>query len=48
MRSFDEILAISAELKGSFNAVLDGIDAPLTNAALSKISDDRWLSQMTR
>jgi len=48
MRSFDEILAISAERKGSFSAVLGGIEAPLTHAELSKISDDRWLSQMTR
>jgi 3-methyladenine DNA glycosylase Tag len=48
MRSFDEILTISAERKGSFSAVLDGIDAPLTDAVLSEFSDDRWLSQMTR
>lgn len=48
MRTFDEILAISAERKGGFGAVLDGIDAPLSSADLARIPDDRWLSGMTR
>ncbi len=48
MRRFDDILAISAERKGSFSAVLEGIDPPLSDAALSEIPDDRWLSKMTR
>lgn len=48
MRTFKEILAISAERKGSFEAVLKGIDPPLDAAALAKIPDDRWLAAMTR
>ena len=48
MRTFKEILAISAERKGSFEAVLMGIDPPLDAAALANIPDDRWLAAMTR
>ncbi len=48
MRSFDDILAISAERKGGFGAVLDGMDPPKSAAELAAIPDDRWLSGMTR
>lgn len=48
MRSYDDILAISAERKGGFGAVLDGIDPPKSDAELVAIPDDRWLSNMTR
>ena len=48
MRTFDEILAISAERKGSFDAVLGQINPPATGAELTAIPDDRWLSEMTR
>ena len=48
MRDFDEILAISADRKGGVAAVLSGIDPPATQAALTEVPDDRWLSSMTR
>ena len=48
MRSFDDILAISAERKGGFGAVLDGIEPPLAENDLAAIADDRWLSMMTK
>lgn len=48
MRSIDDILAISAERKGSIKAVLDGLALPKTTAELASISDDRWLATMTR
>lgn len=48
MRSFDEILAIAAERKGGFGAVLDDIEAPASPEALAALPDDRWLSAMAR
>jgi len=48
MRSFDDILAISAERKGGFGAVLDDITPPLDRQVLAAIPDDRWLSMMTK
>lgn len=48
MRSFDEILAISAERKGGFANVLGDIEGPASVDDLAKIPDDRWLAGMTR
>ena len=48
MRDFDELLSIAAERKGSVETVLGSIDAPKTAEELAKISDDRWLSMMTK
>ncbi|MFV2002328.1 MAG: DNA-3-methyladenine glycosylase I [Paracoccaceae bacterium] len=48
MRSFDEILEISAARKGGRAAVLDRIQPPKTVGQLAAITDDRWLSAMTR
>lgn len=48
MRRFDDLLAMAAERKGSFGAVLDSIDEPQTEDALAKLPDDRWLSMMTK
>lgn len=48
MRQFDDLLAMAAERKGSFGAVLEAIDPPKTHAQLSSVPDDRWLSMMTK
>ena len=48
MRKFDELLAIAAERKGGFSAVLDTIDPPSADRTLVEIPDDRWLSMMTK
>ena len=48
MRDFDELLSIAAERKGSVENVLGAIDAPKTAQELAKITDDRWLSMMTK
>ena len=48
MRSFDEILAISANRHGGVDAVLNSIDPPADAEALAAIPDDRWLAEMTR
>lgn len=48
MKSFNDILAISAERKGGINAVLDSIQPPLDDDDIAAIPDDRWLAQMTR
>ena len=48
MRDFDELLSIAAERKGSVENVLGAIDAPKTAQELTKITDDRWLSMMTK
>lgn len=48
MRDFDELLSIAAERKGSVENVLGSIDAPKTAEELAKITDDRWLSMMTK
>lgn len=48
MRTFDDLLFMAVERKGSFGAVLDSIEAPQTNEQLASIPDDRWLSMMTK
>ncbi len=48
MRHIEEILAISAERKGSIEAVLDGVSVPKSKAELSEVPDDRWLAEMSR
>ena len=48
MRDFDELLSIAAERKGSVENVLESIDAPKTAEELAGITDDRWLSMMTK
>jgi len=48
MRSYQQILDISAERKGGYGAVLDGIDAPKSAAELAAIPDHRWLAQFSK
>ncbi len=48
MRQFDDLLAIAAERKGSFSAVLDPIEPPKSHDELADTPDDRWLSMMTK
>jgi len=48
MRSYDEILAISAARKGGEDAVFAGVSRPKTPEELAAIPDDRWLSMMSR
>lgn len=48
MRKFDDLLAIAAERKGSFGAVLDAVERPKSQEDLARIADDRWLSMMTK
>ncbi|WP_420011425.1 DNA-3-methyladenine glycosylase I [Tateyamaria sp.] len=48
MRTLDDILAISAERKGSEAAVLSGVEPSATAQELTKVPDHRWLAQMTR
>lgn len=48
MRKFDDILAMAAERKGSFGAVLDGIAPAKPPEEIAAIPDDRWLAGMAR
>ena len=48
MRSFDEILDIAAERKGSVEVVLGGIAPPLAAKEIAAVPDGRWLAEMTR
>lgn len=48
MRSFDEILAISAERKGGVEAVEALLSAPKPVEKVAAIPEDRWLSAMTK
>ncbi len=48
MRSYAEILAISAARKGGEEAVFAGLPRPKTAEELAAIPDDRWLSMMSR
>lgn len=48
MRSFNEILAIAAQRKGSEAKVMEGIPVPKSAEALAAIPDDRWLSAMAQ
>lgn len=48
MRTYDDLLFLAAERKGSFGAVLDGIPTPKSAEDLAAIPDDRWLARMAR
>ncbi|MEM9032673.1 MAG: DNA-3-methyladenine glycosylase I [Pseudomonadota bacterium] len=48
MRSFDEILAIALDRKGSAEAVFAGTMEVKSAGDLAAIHDDRWLSQMAQ
>lgn len=48
MRGIDEILAIAVERKGSVDAVLGDVAAPLPADALAATADDRWLATMAK
>ncbi len=48
MRSFDDILTISAERHGGRDAVLGSFEPAADPDELGAIPDDRWLSQSTR
>lgn len=48
MRAFDEILAISAERHGSFEAAMEDTYPTDQNTPLAEVPDDRWLAAMTK
>ncbi|WP_299599391.1 DNA-3-methyladenine glycosylase I [uncultured Tateyamaria sp.] len=48
MRTLDDILAISADRKGSEDIVFAGFEPPVEPDVLSEIPDHRWLDEMTR
>ncbi len=48
MRSFSDIEALAAERKGGVVALEHLLSAPLPSKEIKKISDDRWLSAMTK
>ncbi|MEZ5752656.1 MAG: DNA-3-methyladenine glycosylase I [Paracoccaceae bacterium] len=48
MRTFDDILQIAIDRKGSLAAVMDGIPTPKTADELAAIADSTWLSTMAR
>jgi len=48
MRTFDEIFEISAGRKGGAEALNDLLDPPTNTRELEKITNDRWLAQMTK
>ncbi|OUR79619.1 3-methyladenine DNA glycosylase [Alphaproteobacteria bacterium 46_93_T64] len=48
MRSFEKIHAIALERKSNLRDLLSTMDAPKSREELISISDDRWLSGMTR
>ena len=48
MRTLDEILEISAKRKGGEDVIFDGYQPPKSAVDIAAISDDKWLSQMTR
>ena len=48
MRTFDELLEISAERKGGVEALNALLDPPTSTQELEKIANDRWLAQMTK
>lgn len=48
MRTLDDILAISADRKGSEGIIFAGFEPSLAKDALSEIPDNRWLAEMTR
>lgn len=48
MRSFDDIYFIAADRKGGEDALEQLLSTPESASDLGKISDDRWLAQMTK
>ena len=48
MKNFDEIFALVAARKGGDKALAKLLTKPKSKAALRKISDDRWLSEMAK
>jgi 3-methyladenine DNA glycosylase Tag len=48
MRKFDELFEISAERKGGVEALKALLDPPASTQELEKITNDRWLAQMTK
>lgn len=48
MRSFDEILAISADRKGGAAVIFDNLSLPKPTSEIAAIPDDGWLAGMTR
>lgn len=48
MRSFDDILALAVQRKGSLEAVLGDAPVPLAPEALAVTTDDRWLAMMAK
>ena len=48
MRTFDELFEISAERKGGADALNALLDPPTSTQELEKITNDRWLAQMTK
>ncbi|MDU8926353.1 DNA-3-methyladenine glycosylase I [Alisedimentitalea sp. MJ-SS2] len=46
MHRYDEILAMAAERKGGFGAVLEDIPIPKTAAEIADIPDAQWLASM--
>lgn len=48
MRTFDQLFALAAKRKGGADAAEALLPKVKSAAALRKISDDRWLAQMTR
>lgn len=48
MRTFDELFEISAGRKGGVDALNDLLDPPVNTIELEKITNDRWLAQMTK
>ncbi len=48
METFDEIFTRAAKRKGGVKTIEAQLPKPKTRAALRKVKDDRWLSQMTK
>ncbi len=48
MRTFDELFEISAERKGGAEALNSLLGPPTSKQELEKITNDRWLAQMTK
>ncbi|MCP3968922.1 MAG: 3-methyladenine DNA glycosylase [Rhodobacteraceae bacterium] len=48
MRTFDELFEIAAERKGGAEVLETMLDPPLPPEELARISDDRWLSQLSK
>lgn len=48
MRSFADILSLAEDNKGGTEALERSLSSPLSRAEIEKISEDRWLSTMTK